>query len=106
MPSSFEGHNKTDNVEPELKFHLASRYHELINVKLKEFKAKLADSMEVGITLGEGGATFSFYLDEVSHADPHLIAISGTTQDGQPIEVIQDCSRVHFVLQPWPKREK
>lgn len=95
-------HNIADND----KLHLARRYHALLTNRVQTFRNKIGPGHEVGLRLVNPGVNEVFYLDEMHHADPSLLAFCGETLDGQPIELIQDVSLVNFLLQALPKRAK
>lgn len=95
-------HNIADND----KLHLARRYHTLLTHRVQAFQTRIGEGHEVGLRLVNLGGNEVFYLDEIHHADPALLAFCGETLDGQPFEIIQDVTAVNLLLQVLPKRVK
>jgi hypothetical protein len=85
--------------------HLAHRYHELLSARIEQFKESIAPN-EAGVMIaGFGPHGLTLYLTELKHADPSLITICGTTQEGEPVEVIQDVAHLNLVLMGLPPRQ-
>ncbi len=104
MTTSLIPHGDHENIADNDKFHLARRYHALLSNRLESFRARVGSSHEVGLRLVSFGSNEVFYLDEIHHADPSLLAFCGVTLDGMPIEVVQDVSLVSVALQALPRR--
>lgn len=103
MTDSLISHADHKNIAVEDQFHLAKRYHALLEDRVAAFKKKIGDN-EVGACVPGLGEYGLFYLDELHHADPSLIAICGTTVEGEPIEIIQEVSHINIVLKVLPER--
>lgn len=106
MTSSLLTHGDHENIADLDKFHLARRYHALLTNRVETFRARIGENYEVGMRLVDPGSGVAFYLEELHHADPTLLAFCGVTLDGLPIEVVQDVSLVNVVLQPLPRRNR
>lgn len=106
MTSSLITHGDHDNIADNDKFHLARRYHALLTNRVQSFRSKVGPAHEVGLRLVNLSVNDVFYLDEIHHADPSLLAFCGETLDGQPFEIIQDVTLVNLLLQALPKRAK
>lgn len=104
MTSSLLPHAEHENIADNDKYHLARRYHALLTNRVETFRSRIGPSHEVGLRLVGLGTAEVFYLDEIHHADPALIAFCGVTLDGMPFEVIQDVSLVNVALQALPQR--
>lgn len=104
MTSSLLSHAEHENIADNDKFHLARRYHALLLNRVDTFRKHVGPAHDVGMRLVNLGSTEIFYLDEIHHADPSLLAFCGTTLDGMPVEIIQDVSLVNIVFQAMPKR--
>lgn len=104
MTSSLLSHGEHENIADNDKLHLARRYHALLTNRVDTMRARIGPSHEVGLRLIGVGSSEVFYLDEIHHADPALLAFCGITLDGMPIEVIQDVSMVNVILQALPTR--
>ena len=94
------GHDEHFNIADEDKFHLAKRYHALLEGRIEHFKQALPDNKVVGVRVGGFTDNPLFYLEEIHHADPTLIALCGKTPDGLPIESIQEVSHISVSLVP------
>ncbi len=103
MTDRLEGHGIPRNIADEDAFHLAKRYHTLLEERVAIFKERIGEQ-EVGMRL-LGELQEPFYLQEIHHADPSLISLSGVTTDGRPIDIIQDVSNINIILLPLPKRD-
>lgn len=104
MTSSLLSHGDHENIADNDKFHLARRYHALLTNRVDTFRDRIGAGHEVGLRLVGHSVAEMFFLDEIHHADPSLIAFCGVTLDGMPIEVVQDVSMVNVILQALPAR--
>ena len=93
-----QGHDEHRNIADDDKYHLATRFYSLLNARVENFRSLLPQGKVVGVRVAGFGDNALFYLKEIHYADPSLIAICGTTLDGQPIEIVQEVSHVNLSL--------
>lgn len=95
-----QGHDEHFNIADEDKYHLAKRFHALLEARVEKFRSALPAGKSLGVCVAGFGDNTLFYLEEIHYADPSLIAICGKTKDGAPIEIIQEVSHVNLSLTP------
>ncbi|MDS3862466.1 DUF6173 family protein [Thermosynechococcaceae cyanobacterium BACA0444] len=96
---------------PEFKFttnaqaNYASEFHKRLVKWINDFDASLDDRYEVGIRLVSFGQVVTFHLKGLGYWDPSLISFSGTTESGDPVELIQHVSQISILLMKMERRE-
>jgi len=63
----------------------------------------LDNEHEVGVRLVNFGQTVVFSLEDMRYCDPCLISFIGRTQEGQPVELIQNFSQISILLMKLPR---
>jgi hypothetical protein len=81
----------------------ASEFARHIFNKIQAYDATLDEAHEVGIRLVSCGQTIPFHFEGMGYADPSLLAFTGETDTGEPIELIQHVSQISLVLTPVPR---
>lgn len=81
----------------------ASAFHDRLATWISRFEGELDDSQEVGVRLVSFGQTLVFHLDGIGYWNPSLIRFSGTTNQGQPVELIQHVSQISILLMRLPR---
>jgi hypothetical protein len=76
----------------------ASEFHKRLMKWINDFNASLDDKHEVGLRLVSFGQTVTFHLQDLGYWDPSLISFSGTTETGEPVELIQHVSQISILL--------
>jgi len=71
---------------------------------IHEFDASLDATHEVGVRLVSFGQTVIFHLAGLGYANPSLIAFSGETEGGDPVELIQHVSQISLLLMKLPRK--
>ncbi len=84
----------------------ASAFFEQMKKRIKSFEDKLDPQQQVAMRLVSFGITTVFQLEEAGCVDPALIWFTGTTEDGQPVELIQHYSQVNVYLMAVPLTPK
>jgi hypothetical protein len=92
------------------KANFASEFHKRLVKWINDFDSTLDQEHEVGVRLVSFGQTVVFHLDDMSYWNPSLISFQGTTEDGQPVELIQHVSQISILLmklkRPDPTKPK
>ena len=90
-----------DNLIPKIEwprdYTLADYACEKIIERINEFEANLADDMQAGgkfITFGNE----AFAIDSVTYQNPNILIFSGTTAEGETVQLIQHTSQLNLLL--------
>ncbi len=81
----------------------ASQFYEHLANLIIDFDSKLDNEHEVGVRLVNFGQTVVFSLEDMRYCDPSLISFIGRTQEGQPVELIQNVSQISILLMKLPR---
>lgn len=91
-------------------YNLACEFHKRLVEWINKFDSSLEQEYEVGVRLVSFGQTVVFHLDDIGYWNPSLISFQGTTEDGQPVELIQHVSQISILLmklkRPDPDKPK
>ena len=79
----------------------ASEFARHIFNKIQAYDATLDEAHEVGLRLVSAGPPLTFHFEGMGYADPSLISFTGTTDAGEPIEVIQHV-KINMLLTMLP----
>lgn len=90
-----------DNIIPKIEwprdYNLADYACEKIIEKINEFEANIPDDMQAGgkfITFGNE----AFAIDSVTYQNPNILIFSGTTAEGETVQLIQHTSQLNLLL--------
>jgi hypothetical protein len=89
--------NIHDNRASELGRHIID--------EIREYDAALDPEYEVGVRLVSFGQAVVFHLEGMKYANPSLILFSGTTDSGEPVELIQHVSQISILLTKLHRRQ-
>ena len=81
----------------------ASEFARHIFNKIQAYAATLDEAHEVGLQLFSAGHIITLHFAGMGYADPALIAFTGATDAGEPLEVIQHVSQINMLLTPVPR---
>lgn len=85
--------------------NLASEFHADLARCISNFDTSLDNEHEVGIRLVNFGQAVVFHLERIGYSNPSLITFCGTTDSGEPVELIQHVSQISILLMKLPRRE-
>lgn len=85
--------------------NLASNFFKQLAKRIHSFDNSLDENHEVGIRLVSYGQILSFHLKDIGYSDPSLIILSGVTDNGDTVEVIQHVTQISILLMKLPRRE-
>jgi hypothetical protein len=88
-----------------VKDNYASEFHERLVRWINDFDASLDDQHEVGARLVSFGQTIIFHLEAIGYWNPSLIVFYGTTDDDDPVELIQHVSQISVLLMKLPRKD-
>jgi hypothetical protein len=83
---------------------IASEFYKRIVKWINDFDSALDDEHEVGVRLVSFGQSIVFHLIGIGYWDPFLISFSGTTEDSQPVELIQHVNQISILLMKLPRQ--
>lgn len=90
--------------------NFASDFYDRLVKWINDFDASLDDEHEVGLRLVNFGQTVTFHLENIGYWNPALISFTGTTEDGNPVELIQHVNQISILLmklkRPDPSKPK
>ncbi|MBP3954944.1 hypothetical protein J8F10_06570 [Gemmata sp. G18] len=81
----------------------ASKFYKHLGEMIREFDARLDAEHEVGARLVNFGPSLTFHITGLGYQNPSLIIFYGITEDGNPIELIQNVSQINVLLMKLPK---
>lgn len=73
---------------------------------VEEFERSLDQEHEIGVRLASFGGVVIFHAEQISFSKPNVIIFSGTTEEGEKIQLIQHVSQLNFLLKAVKKREE
>jgi Family of unknown function (DUF6173) len=88
-----------------LEHNYASAFHERLMAWIAAFDASLDEQYEVGVRLVNFGQTVVFRLTDIGFHNPSLISFTGTTEAGNPVELIQHISQISILLMKLPRKD-
>lgn len=83
---------------------VASAFHKRLVTWINEFDQSLDNDYEVGVRLVSFGQSVVFHLTNIGYWDPFLISFTGTTEEGQPVELIQHVNQISILLMKLPRK--
>lgn len=83
---------------------LASEFHKRLITWINEFDKSLDNDHEVGVRLVSFGQSVVFHLTDIGYWNPFLISFTGTTDDGDPVELIQHVNQISILLMKLPRK--
>jgi hypothetical protein len=83
----------------------ASEFHNRLAKWINEFNSSLDEQHDVGIRLVNFGQTVVFHLARLGYWNPSLMWFAGTTDNGDPVELIQHVSQISILLMKLPRRD-
>jgi len=83
----------------------ASEFHKRLVKWINDFDASLDEMHEVGVRLVNFGQTVVFHLADIGFWNPSLMSFKGSTEDGQPVELIQHVSQISILLMKLPRKD-
>jgi hypothetical protein len=83
----------------------ASEFHRRLVTWINNFDSKLDKEHEVGVRLVSFGQSVVFHLHDIRFWNPSLIAFTGVSDDGNPVELIQHVSQISVLLMKLPRRD-
>lgn len=92
---------------PEIPLHVKNparwQYMTLVEY-IKDFESKLDSNHEVGARLVSFGQSFTFHIQDLSYATPHIICFHGVDDDGQTVQLVQHVSQLSVLLMAKKKQ--
>ena len=85
-------------LKPRVDGNLASEFYRRLVEWIQRFEDGLDAEHEVGVRLVSFGQALTFHLHEIGYWNPSLISFKGTSQEGQPVELIQHVSQISVLL--------
>jgi hypothetical protein len=83
---------------------LASEFYKRLVKWINDFDKSLDQKHEVGVRLVSFGQSIVFHLESMGHWNPFLISFHGTTDNGQPVELIQHVNQISILLMKLPRK--
>ena len=84
---------------------VASEFHKRLTTWITDFDESLDDAHEVGIRLVTFGQAITFHLEALGYWNPYLISFAGSTEDGNPVELIQHVNQISVLLMKLPRKD-
>lgn len=79
-----------------------SEIHKAVMEWITEFEMNLDPQHEVGAQLVNFGQAVTFYLERIDYCSSPLMRFTGSTEDGQPVQLIQHVSQISIMLVRLP----
>ena len=83
----------------------ASEFYKRLVAWIMDFDKSLDPEHEVGVRLVTFGQAVVFHLEDLGYWNPSLISFKGTTDDGNPVELIQHVSQISILLTKLPRKD-
>jgi hypothetical protein len=94
------------NIKPARVENLASDFYERLSKWIRDFDAGLDEEHEVGVRLVNFGQAVTFHLEDMGYWNPALISFKGTTEGGDPVELVQHVSQISVLLLKLERQDK
>jgi Family of unknown function (DUF6173) len=78
--------------------NLASEFYRKLVWSINQFNGELDQEHDIGVRLVSFGQTMVFHLKGMGYSNPSLIHFLGTTEDGNPVKLIQHVSQISVLL--------
>lgn len=88
----------TNPLVTQAEANLASEFYKRLLKWIEDFDRSLDQEHEVGVRLVSFGQSVVFRLSNMSYWNPSLISFSGSTDEGNPVELIQHVSQISVLL--------
>lgn len=85
--------------------NLASEFYNRLRLWIEEYESSLDSEHEVGARLVNFGQSIVFHLESIGYWNPSLISFSGTSETGEPVQLIQHVSQISVLLMKLPKKD-
>jgi len=85
--------------------NLASEFYDRLVKWISKFDESLDNEYEVGVRLVNFGQTIIFHLKDIDYWNPSLLMFRGTTESGEPVELIQNTSQISILLMKLPRKD-
>lgn len=82
----------------------ASEFYARLRKWIEAFDSRLDESSEVGVRLVTFGQSVVFHLESLGYSDPSHMVFAGTTEGGDPVELIQHVSQISVLLMKLPRK--
>jgi hypothetical protein len=97
--------SQADRMADIAELNFAESFHDRLIEMIGEFEKELDDQHEAGIRLVSFGQTVIFHLEDIGYYNPSLIRFFGRTEDGNPVELIQNVSQISILLMKLQKAD-
>ncbi|MDO8804808.1 MAG: DUF6173 family protein [Elusimicrobiota bacterium] len=91
-------------IAPPINPDFASEFYSRLTKWIGDFDKELEPQYEVGLRLVNFGQTFTFHLESIGYWNPSLISFHGTTDKGEPVELIQHVTQISILLMKVPRK--
>ncbi len=81
----------------------ASGFYRRLTEWIQRFEEELDAEHEVGVRLVTFGQAVTFHLENISYWNPSLILFQGSTEAGEPVQLIQHVSQISLLLMKLPR---
>ena len=78
--------------------NLASEFYDRLVQWINDFDKGLDPQFEVGVRLVNFGQSVTFHLQDIGYWNPSLISFKGSSEQGEPVELIQHVSQISILL--------
>jgi hypothetical protein len=85
--------------------NLASEFYDRLINWINKFHKSLDDEFEAGVRLVNFGQSVTFHIEDIGYWNPSLISFSGTTENGEPVELIQHVTQISILLMKMKRQE-
>jgi hypothetical protein len=81
----------------------AKGYVKRLMKRMREFEKRLDPKLEIGVQLVTFGPAVTIYVTAIGYMEPSLMVFKGQTQDGQPVELVQNVNVISYLLTALPR---
>jgi hypothetical protein len=85
--------------------NFASEFYSRLIKMIEDFDKQLDPNYDVGLRLVNFGQNKTFHLETLGYWNPSLIIFHGTTDEGEPLELIQHVTQISVLLTKVPRRD-
>lgn len=78
--------------------NLADEFYRRLIEWINDFHRSLDDKHEVGAQLVNFGQSVTLHIEDISYWNPSLVSFIGTSENGEPMELIQHVSQISVLL--------
>lgn len=89
---------------PPAQMNDAERIYRQLVASIFDFEKTLDEDHEIGARLASYHSAVNFYLHDIGYCDPHIITLSGRSENGEKLQLLQHVSQLDILFIEMAKK--